>query len=213
MVTTRHGFGEIGRNTVVNNSLRRAVRIALGVASGAILSTSYVPVAAAQDTAVEEVVVTGSRIPRPDLESASPITVINREQIEDQGFIDIGYLVQRMPSMSGSPIGTTTNNGGDGSVQIDLRGMGVNRTVTLVNGKRTVDGGDYQTIPSNMIERVEILKDGGASIYGADAVAGVVNIITRSNFDGLDISLQQADFFDIDSGAQQTVGLIAGKTF
>lgn len=196
---------------MANRKLQRAIHLTLGVASGALLAT-HMPVASAQDE-IGAVVVTGSRIARADLESASPITVINRDQIEDQGFIDIGYLVQRMPSMSGSPIGTTTNNGGDGSVQVDLRGMGVNRTVTLVNGKRTVDGGDYQTIPAVMIERVEILKDGGASVYGADAVAGVVNIITRSNFDGLDISVQQADFFDMDSGAQQTVGLIGGKTF
>ncbi len=196
---------------MANRKLQRAIHLTLGVASGALLA-SYMPTASAQDN-LGEIVVTGSRIARPDLESASPITIINRQQIEDQGLIDIGYLVQRMPSMSGSPIGTTTNNGGDGSVQIDLRGMGVNRTVTLVNGKRTVDGGDYQTIPSVMIERVEILKDGGASIYGADAVAGVVNIITRSNFDGLEITAQQADFFDTDSGAQQTIGLIGGKTF
>ena len=82
--------------------------------------------------------------------------------------------------MSGSPIGTTTNNGGNGSVTIDLRGIGAGRTLNLVNGRRTVDGGDYQTIPAAMIERIEILKDGGAAAYGADAVAGVVNIITPS---------------------------------
>jgi outer membrane receptor protein involved in Fe transport len=65
--------------------------------------------------------------------------------------------------MSGSPIGTTTNNGGNGSVQINLRGLGAVRTLTLVNGKRVVDGGDYQAIPSAMIERVEILKDGSSA--------------------------------------------------
>ncbi|HEU0225363.1 MAG TPA: TonB-dependent receptor [Steroidobacteraceae bacterium] len=171
----------------------------------------------AQDTAdqgsIGAVVVTGSRIARPDLDSASPVSIISSEQIAETGIQDMGQLIQRMPSMSGSPIGTTTNNGGDGSVQVDLRGMGVDRTLTLVNGKRTVDGGDYQTIPAVMIERVEVLKDGGASVYGADAVAGVVNIITRKDFEGLELGLQTADFFDMDSGRQQTFSLIGGKTF
>jgi len=197
---------------ISNRKLHRAVRLTLGVASGALLA-SYVPVGFAQDTAMGEVVVTGSRIPRPDLDSASPVTILTNETIETSGVTDIGDLLQSIPSMSGSPIGTTTNNGGNGSVQIDLRGMGVDRTLTLVNGRRTVDGGDYQTIPQNMIERVEVLKDGGASVYGADAVAGVVNIITRSGFDGLEFSAQTADYFDMDSGVQNVFGLIGGKTF
>jgi outer membrane receptor protein involved in Fe transport len=168
----------------------------------------------AQDsTEVGAVVVTGSRIPRPDLDSASPVTVLSNETIETSGVTDIGDLLQSIPSMSGSPIGTTTNNGGNGSVLIDLRGMGVDRTLTLVNGKRTVDFGDYQTIPQNMIERVEVLKDGGASVYGADAVAGVVNIITRAGFDGLEVNAQTADYFDMDSGVQTSFGLVGGKTF
>jgi outer membrane receptor protein involved in Fe transport len=168
----------------------------------------------AQDsTEVGAVVVTGSRIPRPDLDSASPVTVLTNETIETSGITDIGDLLQSIPSMSGSPIGTTTNNGGNGSVLIDLRGMGVDRTLTLVNGKRVVDFGDYQTIPQNMIERVEVLKDGGASVYGADAVAGVVNIITRAGFDGLEVNVQTADYFDMDSGVQSSFGLVGGKTF
>jgi outer membrane receptor protein involved in Fe transport len=158
---------------------------------------------------IEEVVVTGSRIARADIDSASPVTILSREEIEATGLTDVGNLLQRMPSMSGSPIGTTTNNGGNGSVQIDLRGMGVNRTVTLINGMRTVDGGDYQTIPSTMIERIEILKDGASAIYGADAVAGVVNIITRRDFEGIEVSAQYADWFDSE-GSQYSVGLISG---
>ena len=193
-----------------NYKLRQAVSFAL--LSGAF----YAPAALAQDEVpeeLEEITVTGSRIPRADLASASPVSVIDREDIVITGITDVGDVIQRMPSMSGSPIGTTTNNGGNGSVQIDLRGMGVDRTVTLINGYRTVDGGDFQTIPSQMIERVEILKDGASAVYGADAVAGVVNIITRKDFDGLSLDLQTADFFDMDDGDQFSAGLIAGKQF
>jgi outer membrane receptor protein involved in Fe transport len=194
-----------------NRKLRRAVHLTLGLASGALLG-SIAPSVSAQEN-LGEIVVTGSRIARPDLETASPVSVISHDTIVAAGITDIGNLVQRMPSMSGSPIGTTTNNGGNGSVQIDLRGMGVDRTITLVNGKLTVDGGDYQTIPATMIERVEILKDGGSSAYGAGAVAGVVNIITRQNFTGVEVDAQTAEFFDIENGAQNTFSFIAGKSF
>ncbi len=202
-----------------DRKLRDAVRRALGLSAG-VLAAATVPAVSAQDAGAtddkspkEELVVTGSRIKRADLDSASPVTVVKREDILTTGVTDIGELIQRMPSMSGSPIGTTTNNGGNGSVEIDLRGMGVDRTLTLINGKRMVDGGDYQTIPAAMIERVEILKDGASAVYGADAVSGVVNIITRRDFEGVEVSAQTADHFDMDDGRQRLVSLIAGKTF
>ena len=202
-----------------NSKLRTAVRLGLGIGAGA-LAAGYAPGAFAQDEssageALEEITVTGSRIKRADIDSASPVTVLDREDIMAQGITDVGNLIQRMPSMSGTPLGTTTNNGNDeeGVVQIDLRGMGIERTVSLVNGKRTVDGGDYTTIPSIMIERVEILKDGASAIYGADAVAGVVNIITRKDFEGVNIDVQNAAWFDTDNGEQTSIALIAGTTF
>ena len=143
-----------------------AVATALGVASTAGMLTETVY--AEDENIVEEIVVTGSRIRRADIDSPSPVTILTRQEIENKGITDVGYLLQRMPSMSGSPIGTTTNNGGNGSVQVDLRGLGPIRTLTLVNGKRTVDGGDYQTIPATMIERVETMRDygNGSTDYG-----------------------------------------------
>jgi len=195
-------------NRKISNAVRAAILV--GGATGAALGSSG---AWSQDAALDVVVVTGSRISRPDLEAASPITVLDRDSIVTSGVSDVGALVQRTPSMSGSPIGTTTNNGGDGSVQIDLRGMGVDRTVTLVDGLRTVDGGDWQTIPGVMIERLEVLKNGASAVYGADAVAGVVNVIPRKSFDGFEISGQSTDYFDMESGAQTSVSMIFGRTF
>lgn len=197
-----------------NSKLAKAVRIALisGVATSAFATS---PILAQEETAeeVEKIAVTGSRIKRADLESSSPVFVLDRSQLLTSGLTDVGDFIQSMPSMSGSPIGTTTNNGGNGAVLVDMRGLGVNRTLTLVNGRRVVDGGDYQTIPAAMIERVEILKDGASAVYGADAVAGVVNIITRSNFEGVEVEFQTADFFDMDSGKQDSFSVIAGKDF
>lgn len=199
-----------------NTKLQSAVRLGLGIGAGA-LAVGFAPGAMAQgadqEEVLEEIITTGSRIKRADLDSASPVTVLQRDDILASGLTDVGNIIQKMPSMSGSPIGTTTNNGGNGSVLVDLRGMGVNRTLTLINGQRVVDGGDYQTIPSNMIERVEILKDGASAVYGADAVAGVVNIITRRDFEGIEFGAQTADWFDTDSGRQDSVSMIAGTTF
>ena len=203
---------------IANCTLRSAVRLSLGIGAGA-FAAGLSPAALAQDAGadepIEEIITTGSRIRRADLDSASPVTVLDREDILAQGITDVGNLIQRMPSMSGTPLGTTTNNGNDeeGVVQIDLRGMGVDRTVTLINGKRTVDGGDYTTIPSIMIERVEILKDGASAVYGADAVAGVVNIITRKDFEGVNIDLQNNAWFDTDNGVQNNISFIAGTSF
>jgi len=200
-----------------NSKLQSAIHLALGLSAG-VLAVSTVPNVFAQgidaqdadaDEAIEEVIVTGSRIRRADIDSASPVTILEREDILAAGITDMGQLIQKMPSMTGAPRGTATNNGGDGAVLIDLRGMGTNRTLTLINGHRVVDGGDYQTIPATMIERVEILKDGASAVYGADAVAGVVNIITRRNFQGIEISAQTADW-DNSKGQQNTFGLIAG---
>ncbi|MEP2652304.1 MAG: TonB-dependent receptor [Paraglaciecola sp.] len=197
-----------------NSKLTKSIRVA--IAAGAVSSAMTIPsLAVAQEAAeaVEKISVTGSRIKRTDIESASPVTVIDRTDLEISGITDIGAFLQSIPSMSGSPIGTTTNNGGNGSVLIDLRGLGTSRTLTLVNGKRVVDGGDFQTIPSTMIEQVEILKDGASAVYGADAVAGVVNIVTRRDFNGVELSAQTSDWNDVDGGGQNSFSIIAGKEF
>lgn len=198
------------------NPLTIAIRKALLVS--AVMAVSLPSVYAeeeAEEGADEEnrVTITGSRIKRTELESASPVTILSRLDIELTGLTDIGALLQSIPSMSGSPIGTTTNNGGNGSVLIDLRGMGTARTLTLVNGQRVVDGGDFQAIPSAMIESVEILKDGASAIYGADAVAGVVNIITRKDFSGIELTAQTADWMNTDGAGQSSLSLIAGQNF
>ena len=202
-----------------NSNLKLAIQLALGVSTGVLaLSAPNVfaqdaDADAEEDMVIEEVIITGSRIKRADINSASPVTVIDRAEMQITGLTDIGDLLQSMPSMSGSPVGTTTNNGNDGAVLIDLRGMGTARTLTLVNGKRVVDGGDYQAIPSTMIERVEILKDGASAVYGADAVSGVVNIITRRDFDGVELTVQTADWDKTDGAGQDSFSLIAGTTF
>ncbi len=137
-----------------------------------------------------------------------------RSQFENLGITDIGELIQKLPAMNGGVVTSTTNNSGSGAVTVNLRGLGAIRTLVLINGKRTVDGGDFQTIPASMIKRVEILKDGASAVYGADAVAGVVNIITRNDFEGVEISIQRKEWTEItDEAANDSVSFIAGKIF
>ncbi|WP_231731155.1 MULTISPECIES: TonB-dependent receptor plug domain-containing protein [Sphingomonas] len=140
-----------------------------------------------------EVVVTGTRIARPDLELASPVNVISAAEI---GFRQPGTaeeLIRDLPAVRPS-IGPGVNNGSDGSATIDLRGIGTNRTLVLLDNRRVVPFGldgltDTNVIPIALVERVDVVTGGASSVYGADAVAGVVNFITKRNFAGLDLSV------------------------
>ncbi|MGS0726024.1 TonB-dependent receptor plug domain-containing protein, partial [Shewanella sp. 0m-11] len=145
---------------------------------------------------VERIAVTGSRIQRQDMETASPVTVINAAEIRAEGFTTVDELLQAQTSMGGKAVGSSTNNGAGGVAQVDLRGMGSQRTLVLLNGRRMVNSGsgadssvDLNAIPVAMIARVEILKDGASAVYGSDAIAGVVNIITKKDFDGFQVDL------------------------
>ena len=162
--------------------------------------------ASASQQALEEVLVTGSRISRDVFSSSSPMDVIQMDVAEVQGIGDIATLLQTTTVAAGSPQVTAASstafvqNGGTGAATLSLRGLGANRTLVLLNGRRAgpagVRGGvssfDLNVLPLNAIERVEILKDGASSIYGSDAVAGVVNIITdKSDGGSFDAFLSQ----------------------
>lgn len=139
---------------------------------------------------VEEMNITGTRIPRKELTTAAPVTVLTREVIEQTGRATVGEILQSLPEQSNA-INTQFNNGGDGSTRVNLRGLGAGRTLVLLNGRRHVAGGtgadatvDLSTIPVSAIQRIEVLKDGGSAVYGSDAISGVVNIITRKDYVG-----------------------------
>ncbi|MCL1113506.1 TonB-dependent receptor [Shewanella basaltis] len=195
------------------NVLAKSVRLALISGAAATAFAAPAVFAADEDGAkVERIEVTGSRIKRTDLETASPVTVISAEQMKLQGIQDVGQFLQNSSVMSGSPAMTTTNNGGNGGTFVELRGLGSVRTLVLVNGRRPVSS-DFQNIPSSMIERIEVLKDGASATYGADAVAGVVNIITRKDFEGLEVNAQVKNSFDVSENKQTSFSLVAGKAF
>ena len=144
----------------------------------------------------EDVVVTGSRLRTSNVTSEAPITVVTSKQIEQSSAQTVEDVLRKIPSVGNSGNFSTTNNGANGSSCIDLLNLGITRTLVLVDGRRFVhsaygvgdDCVDLDTIPIQMIDRIEILKDGASTIYGADAVAGVVNIITKKNFSGTQIN-------------------------
>jgi iron complex outermembrane recepter protein len=174
------------------NKLRDAVVLALVVSAGTTTGTALAQEANSESpTNLDRIEVTGSRIRSVDVENSQPILVMTREDIQKQGVTSVADVLARVSS-TGAGVTTTYNNGGDGSATVDLRNLGSARTLVLVNGRRWVSGltgsVDLNTIPAAVIERIEILKDGASSIYGSDAISGVVNIITRSNFDGAEIN-------------------------
>jgi iron complex outermembrane recepter protein len=194
--------------------LGKAVRCAMLAAPVTAAGFSSVALAQQDVAKVERIAVTGSRIQRQDMETASPITVIDAAAIRVEGFTSVDQLLQAQTSMAGAAVGSTTNNGADGVAQVDLRGMGAQRTLVLLNGRRMVNSGsgadsavDLNAIPVAMIARVEILKDGASAVYGSDAIAGVVNIITKKDFEGvqLDVNGSSTDKGDGETGELSTL--------
>ena len=181
--------------------LRDAILVAIAVcaaANGSAFAQSQTgpedPASTGEQDAktLDSVVVTGSRIRQVDVETVQPVQVITRQDIEKQGFQSVGDIIQNISSTGNPPLSRTSpsSSGMDaGGTYISLRDLGAERTLVLVNGKRMGIGlngyADVSLIPAVAVETIEVLKDGASSIYGSDAIAGVINIITRSNHEGV----------------------------
>lgn len=198
--------------------LPNAIRFALfvGAASSAALGNA---IAQDQDqdeaATLDRIEVTGSRIKRADVETSQPVFVLTREDILQNGQVSVGDILQDL-TVAGAALNTTFNNGGNGETRIDLRNLGSNRTLVLVNGKRwasTLDGAvDLNTIPVAMVERIEVLKDGASAIYGSDAISGVVNIIMRRDFEGLTVTGYYGENEEGDGETQSYDALFGANT-
>lgn len=146
-----------------------------------------------------EIIVTGSRIPQPNLESTSPVTVVSSQEVKLSGTTRTEDLINSLPQVFATQ-GSNISNGASGTATIDLRGLGSKRSLVLVNGKRLQAGdtgnpvADINFVPAVMIKRVDVLTGGASSVYGADAVAGVVNFIMDTNYTGFRIDGQASVF-------------------
>jgi outer membrane receptor protein involved in Fe transport len=153
------------------------------------------PVEAADTPGTGAIVVTGSRIKQPNLESASPVTVVSAQEFKDTGTTRVEDLVNSLPQVFAGQ-GSNISNGASGTATLNLRGLGSERTLVLLNGRRLVPGdpstsaADINVIPAAMIKRVDVLTGGASSVYGADAVAGVVNFVMDTEFEGFKLDTQ-----------------------
>ena len=200
--------------------MKRLISILLGTAF--ILSGWQSAFAAEGDQIIEEVIVTGSYLKRSAADSPSPLSVITSADIEDLGASDVSEIIQAMPWSSGSQTRASTfqGEGADGRNSINLRNLGHGSTLPLVNGKRQVAAwyngrGNASVdvnglIPNIAIERIEIVKDGASALYGSDAIAGVVNFITKKDFEGMDFSYQYSTDDKTGEGDANQMGIIFG---
>ncbi|MCG9760971.1 TonB-dependent receptor, partial [Pseudoalteromonas sp. Isolate6] len=194
---------------MLNNKVSKAVRLGLafGAASTAVFSAAVVAEEDASVESVERIQVTGSRIKRTDLETAMPVSSFSMEDIKASGVPTLEQFVQQLPVISGGSYGSNVNNGGNGSVTMNLRGLGSTRTLVLLNGRRF--SGDISTIPMAAIARVDVLRDGASTIYGSDAIAGVVNFITAKNYTGTELEFRYQETSEGD-GKTDSINFVTG---
>ncbi|MCL4781211.1 MAG: TonB-dependent receptor [Gammaproteobacteria bacterium] len=187
-------------------AIRRNVFLILSVAS-LVISTGH---------AEDEIIVTGSRIRLDDFTATSPIATVSSDVIESTGKTNIEQLLNTLPQVVPG-FSATSNNPGDGTATVDLRGLGATRTLVLINGRRlnpSVNDGtvDLNNVPTRLIERIEVVTGGASAVYGSDALAGVVNFILKEDFEGLDIGYQNG-FSDEGDGNEYQLDMVLGGNF
>ncbi|QPG04889.1 TonB-dependent receptor [Salinimonas marina] len=206
-----------------NNKLARSVQLAcaIGVTSVSLFSSALAnaqDAAVEKEEAVEKIQVTGSRIRSASLESPSPLQTFDASDIDAAGVANIQELLLQNPAFGSPGISRTNSNfstSSAGVATVDLRNLGASRTLVLVNGRRYVSGVpgsssvDLNTIPAQFIERVEILTGGASSVYGSDAVAGVVNFVLKDDFEGVEVDLKYGESAESDA-TERTFNITSG---
>ncbi|WP_199099023.1 TonB-dependent receptor [Dyella sp. ASV21] len=206
------------------NKLCTSVRLALSL--GMLAASAYGTAAFAQDAqsnanaqqdqnqkakTLETITVTGSHIRRVDVETSNPVVTIDAAAIKATGKLTLGDILQQLPAVTGGNVNPQVNNGGGtGGSSIGLRGLGAQRTLVLIDGKRIINN-DVNAIPADMIERVEVLTDGASSVYGSDAIGGVVNFILKKSYQGATFALNYGES-DHNDGASQGYTFTFGQT-
>ncbi|WP_246194834.1 TonB-dependent receptor domain-containing protein [Pseudidiomarina piscicola] len=202
--------------------MAKSIRLAL-MFGGASLAMSGTAAAQAQsddeqaEEAQERITVTGSRIKRTDYESSSPVQITSSEEIKASGFTRIEDLMNSLPQVEAAQTSYIAN-GASGVATLDLRGIGTNRTLVLMNGRRLQPGGvysqapDVNQVPAALVERVEVLTGGGSATYGADAVSGVVNFVMKDDFQGVELNVG-ASGYQHNNNNEYIQGLMDDRNF
>jgi iron complex outermembrane receptor protein len=189
---------KMGKNRILQHAVRAVLATAAASAAVpvAFSQTASTAVAAGGNNELAEVIVTGSRLQTANLVSISPITTVTALQIEQTGLTRVEDILNNMPSVFAGQ-GSTMSNGADGTATVDLHDLGPVRTLVLINGRRLMPGNttggnaaDINQIPAALIEKVDLLTGGASATYGADAVAGVVNFVMNTHYEGVKIDAQ-----------------------
>ncbi len=203
-----------------NKNLALAVRRALVLGAASTAAFVQPTDAAEEGSTIQEVVVTGSRIAQPGLTSISPVTAVGSDQIKIEGITRVEDLINNLPQAF-ADFGGNVSNGATGAATVNLRGLGSQRTLVLVNSRRLMPGDptqngsaspDLNQIPAALIERVEVLTGGASAVYGADAVAGVVNFIMNDNFEGVRLDAQYS-LYQHNQHNDTIANLVRGRGF
>ncbi len=207
------------KSTQVAKSIRLAM--AFGAAASLSLSTNlHAQEADADDASVEKIEVTGSRIARAELSTPAPVITVSAEEIARFGTPDLGSILAELPAIAAGStlIGNNNSNANAGLSSPDLRSLGEERTLTLVNGKRHVAGSptssaiDTGAIPAAMIERIEVITGGASAIYGSDAVSGVINIILKDDYEGTEVRIAGATDTESVGAKSHNFSVLTGAT-
>jgi len=185
------------------------------LALGGTMLLGAAPVFAQQAPAAQTVVVTGSRIARMDAMAESPMVTVTSEQIQQSGIVTVEQFLNNLPQVTPNLSSQSNNPSSNGRAFIDLRGLGTNRNLVLINGRRgmgSTGGGtvDTNTIPTALIDRVEVITGGAATTYGADAVSGVVNFIMKNRFTGFELDAQTRET-ERNDGGEKTASMTVGS--
>lgn len=208
-----------GEQNLIKSNYRRAL-LATSIIGGAALAMAASPSfaqTADQSTEVGDIVVTGSRIARQDYRSTSPIVTVSAENFQATGSVTIDTLINDLPQFTPSISSTSNNPSNGGQANINLRNLGTNRTLVLMNGRRVVPSNasgavDVNLIPTALIKNVEVISGGASAAYGSDALAGVANFILNESFQGVQFDAQYGET-DRGDGKTESFSVTIGGNF
>ena len=197
----------MSRNKLLSSTVRSVLL------SAAAATTVTTPAVQAADDNIQEIVVTGSRIRIRDFQAISPVTTVSADAIKATGQLSVDEVLNKLPQIVPG-LTARSNNPSNGTATVDLRGIGTQRTLVLINGRRltpSTNAGvtDLHNIPARLIDRVEVVTGGASAVYGSDALSGVVNFILKQDFDGFDMGYQFGQSGRSD-GQEKQIDLLMG---
>lgn len=211
-----HLKSDPGRNFMfTNNKLSKSVRLAIAFGAAATTLSAPLAIAAEEDEKeIEKISVTGSRISAVDMASSSPITTISEEDIDFFQEPEFEKILRAMPGLIPAD-GGNVNNGTAGAATVNLRGLGAQRNLVLIDGKRMVPFNvngqvDTSSIPAALIERVDVVTGGASAVYGSDAIAGAINVILKDDFEGVAVEYNHAETAEAD-GNKDNISITIGS--